>query len=679
MKQTNKFKLGAVRFKHFSHKSYSVFNSMHCIVNIGVITFSMLTFAHGGTVVAQNSNSTNEKNDDSDNTLDEIVVTTSQTTLPISKAARQIILLNANDIKQSAIQSLQDLLNYSSGIDVQQRGIHGVQSDISIRGGTADQTSILLNGINLSNPQSGHYSFDIPINLSDIDRIEILTGPASLSYGINAFSGGINIITKKKDDEKLYLKAQYGQNNLLQLEVSTAKNIKNYTNRLSAGYSKSDGCIKNSDYDLFNLFWQGNLTIENTNIEMLLSFNNKQYGANTFYSPAYPNQYDKTQSYFTALKAEFGTIFKFTPIVYWNRHHDEFQLFRDGTDFIPEWYKGHNYHRSDVYGVDLKMEYKSKFGISSFHSEFRNEGILSNVLGNELNTPRGRYTKSDNRTNIGYTLEHSILLDKFTLTLGVLANYNTSYSTSLKLYPSLNISYWLNNDIKLYTSWNKATHIPTFTDMYYSSATHIGNKNLKAEDSESIELGLNYKTKLINCYILGYWMRGKNLIDWIKHSPNDTQWIAENLSTIDKIGIEIGTMIFFESLSESLKQTSLNIGYTHLNQSKKSNLISNKALNHLRDKLTLQLDHKLTDKFQTRWNFRWQKRMGSYISYENYKPAIEKTYPSFCTLDIRFTYMLKHFNLNLDLNNVFDKQYFDLGNIPQPGFWLITSISYTIK
>lgn len=653
---------------------------MHRVVNIGVIAFSMLTFAHVGKVTAQSSYATllNDSIDE-DHYLDEVIVTTSQIAIPINQSAKQILIISKEDFKSTAIQSVQDLLNYSSSIDVQQRGVHGVQADISMRGGSSDQTAILLNGINLSNPQTGHYSFDIPVNLSDIDHIEILNGPSSLGYGVNAFSGGINIITKKKVDEKLFVKTQYGEHNLINLEASSSIQLQNYTNRISANYSKSDGYINNSDYNLFNVLWQGNLNIDQSKkIEALVGFNNKKYGANTFYSPSYPDQYDKTRSYFATIKGEIGDVLKFIPSLYWNRHHDEFQLFRDGTVNTPQWYKGHNYHQSDVYGLDLKVQYRSKYGISSMRSEFRNEGIVSNVLGTEMDYPKGKYTKTDNRTNISYVLEHSVLFNRFTFTAGILANYNTQSQDNFKLYPSINASYWITDEMKVYSSWNKATRLPTFTDLYYSSVTHVGNKNLKPENSESIEFGINYKVKFIDSYISSYWMKGTNLIDWIKNTP-DEPWKAENLTRINKFGVDIGTTIFFETISPIFKQTYLNIGYTRLNQTKESDLISNKTLNYLRDKLTAQLNHKIYKDLSMRWSFRWQKRMGGYLKYENLKPTTEVDYPAFSTLDVRFNYKLKSFNFTLDLNNIFDTHYYDLGNIPQPGFWLIGGLSYTLK
>lgn len=664
----------AYRFKRFAKKAYSAFNSMHKVVNIGVISGCMLTFAHSTETSAQTSINTNEPLKIAEKELDEITVTASRAELSLNQVPKLVTVISRAEISQAPVQSIQDLLNYVAGIDVQQRGGHGVQADISIRGGSFDQTAILLNGVNLSNPQTGHYSFDIPINLSDIERIEIIHGPSSIIYGASAFSGGINIITRKDSDHKAYAKVEAGGHGLFGAEINGVYNTENVSSRLSAGYNTSSGYIPNSDYDIFNMLWQTQLNVEKSKVDIQLGYSDKQFGANTFYSAAYPNQYDNTKSYFASVKGEVGTKLKFIPLVYWNRHDDDFQL--------DKYSQNHNYHQTDVYGSNLNLQYHSGFGITTFGTEFRNEGIRSNVLGLLMENQQGKYTKSDNRTNISYALEHNLLYDKFSLTVGILTNYNTALKGKYKFYPSVNLSYQLIEKLKIYTSWNKATRMPTFTDLYYTTATHISNYNLKPEDSESFELGFKYNTPLIKAYATGYIMKGKNLIDWIKRTPNSEKWESMNLTNVDKQGLELGATIFLKQLFSNLNPaTSIKLGYTRLHQKKDSeDYISNYTLNYLRDKFTLGVNHSIYKGLSASWYFRWQKRMGSYLKYENTQPTtMQVPYPAFSTLDLQLNWKIRDFSINLTANNIFDKKYFDLGNVPQAGFWLIGGISYTLK
>lgn len=686
MKQKQIIAQSAFRFKHFSRKTYSAFNSLNRIVNIGVITGCMLAFAHATQTTAQTASSSvvpvilPEENE-----LEEVLVTASRVTLPLGQSAKQVTIITQDELRRLPVQSIQDLLNYVTGIDLLQRSGHGVQADVSIRGGSFDQTAILLNGINLSNPQTGHFSFDVPINPNDIERIEIIHGPSSLVYGASAFSGGINIITRKKNKEKAYGKIQAGGHELFGLEAGGSVQAGISTHQLSAGYNQSAGYRENTDYKIFNSLWQTHIQSETSTLDIQAGYNAKKYGANAFYTPAYPNQYEETGAYFASVKGETGEKLKFIPSVYWNRHNDSFHLFRPNTPNIPSWYTAPNNHQTDVYGANLNLQYESVAGLTSFGSEFRNEGVLSSVLGKEMQTPEGRYTRSDNRTNISYALEHTLLLKRFTFTAGVMANYNTALQKKYRFYPSMNASYRLNNNFKLYTSWSQATRMPTFTDLYYNTATHTGNPNLKPEYSTAYEIGLNYRNRFLSGQLTAYSMQGDNLIDWIQTNPNE-KWQSVNLASMDKKGLEVNLKLYLnEWIKELYPSTSIQLGYMKLHQEGENvsgEVNSNYVLNYLRDKFTAQLTLPVyKDILTTNWNFRWQKRMGHYAKYAiETKTSHLEPYPTFSIMDFRLDYKInKNLSINLSINNLYNTYYFDLGNLPQAGFWMMGGVGYRIQ
>lgn len=671
----------AFRFKRFARKSYSVFNSIHKAVTIGVLSGCTLTSAHAASVNPVEKIRIETLSDTIPlRELDEVVVTASKVDLPLNLAAKQVTVITRTEIERAPVRSIEDLLNYVAGVDILQRGPHGVQADISLRGGSFDQAAILLNGVNLTNPQTGHYSFDIPVNLSDIERIEIVQGPSSLVYGASAFSGGINIITKKDTESNAYAKLEGGMHGLFGAEARGAYRTKSSVHRLSAGYKRSDGYIANSDYNIWNLLWQSRFDINNSFIDFQAGINDKAYGANTFYTAAYPNQFDDTQGIFASIRGETNGKLKFIPHIYWSRHYDEFQLIREGTPDVPAWYKDHNYHRSDVFGMNLNMQYASSLGITSFGGEFRNEGILSSVLGKPLAEPIGKYTKSDNRTNIGYFAEHTFILDKFTLSLGGLLNYNTAIVNKFDLYPAVNASFRAMGDLSFYASWNKATRMPTFTDLYYTTATHTGNSNLEAELSEAFEVGIKYASRIIRVNAAVFYMKGRNMIDWVKPSP-EALWESRNHTKLNKSGIETSVSLDLnEWFGEHQPLQSLSLGYMHISQDLvESELISNYTLNHLRHKFTANLYHKIAKNLSLSWNFRWQDRAGSYIQYVNLKPGERTNYKPFSILDVKANYTLKNTNIFVNINNIFNTTHVDLGNIPQPGFWLSGGVSYKFQ
>ena len=102
--------------------------------------------------------------------LDEVVVTGSRAPLTALQSAKVVAVITREDIHRAAAASINDVLKLATGVDVRQRGGFGVQTDISINGGTHDQVTILLNGVNISNPQTGHNAADFPVALDDIVR-----------------------------------------------------------------------------------------------------------------------------------------------------------------------------------------------------------------------------------------------------------------------------------------------------------------------------------------------------------------------------------------------------------------------------------------------------------------------------------------------------------------------------
>ena len=674
----------AIRFRRFERKRYAAFRSMHKVINIGVVTASMLQFALPDTVQAQKTVVANQINQEESVELDEIVVTASRAQNTLSQTPKIVTIISAREIVAAPVTSIQDLLEYAAGIDVRQRGEGGVQADISIRGGTFDQIAVLLNGINLSNPQIGHYSFDLPVNLSDIDHIEIISGPSSRIFGASAFTGAINIITKTEKENIISTSGYAGMHKLWNLGAAINHVIPHFRQRFSAGYTSSGGYTTNTDSKQLNLFWQSEIKSQSSNWQLQAGYNEKGYGANSFYSAAYPNQYDKTRSLFISAGGETTGKVKFIPKVYWARHFDRYELFRSNP---ADWYTGPNYHETNVFGANLNATTYWGFNKFNWGIEYRNEGVKSNVLGKLMDTPQkvpfekeGVYTKSDNRSNLSGFLEYNLLLSRFTLSTGVLINYNSSLNENVHLYPGRDLKNYLGKQFYLYGNWNRALRMPTFTDLYYEGKTNKGNPNLKPEESEAFEIGIKYETKGFRSQIASFYRKGKNMIDWVKEKPEDI-WESTNLTQVDNLGFETNLNIHPQELGyRQFFIQKIDLGYAFIHQNKNSqDYISNYALDYLKHKFTAQIHHSIYKGVSATWCVRWQDRAGSYTKYEELKPAYEEPYAPYCLVDLKINWGLQKLNLYMELNNLFNTKYYDLGNIPQPGIWVKTGVHYKLN
>lgn len=683
MKKEN-FKRGssAVRFKRFSRRPYAVFMSLKVEVTIGVLSAAMLTFANVDSVSAQTENHAKEKLYE----LGEVEVTGTRVPMTVSQAARMVTVLDRDDIAAVPAQSVNDLLKYAVGIDVRQRGDMGVQTDISIRGGTFDQITILLNGINICDPQTGHNAADFPVDISEIERIEVLEGPAGRVYGTSSLVGAINIVTRPDLQSGMELRAEGGSYGFFEGggHINLTKGA--FSNQFSGGFSRSDGFSRNaagrlnSDFKQAKAFYQGGYAHEKAEVRWHAGFTQKDYGANTFYSAKYDDQFEHTRKYYTAVQAETkGDVYRFKPSVYWNRSEDRFELVRNRPETVP-----FNYHRTDVYGLNLNNTLETALGKTAFGAEFRNEGVVSTTLGEPLHFPEpapggGEYTAGLNRTNLSFHLEHNILLRGFTLSAGVIAVKNTGNEMNFRFYPGVDASWQFARDWKLYASFNTSLRMPTFTELYYSVNGYKADRYLKPEEMKAYEIGVKYLTPGIRGTVSLFHYRGTNLIDWIKDLSEgaDAPWQSVNHAKVNTTGVETSLDVSFdEMLHRTFFIRNLTVSYAYIDQDKKSepDVQSRYALEYLRHKVVAQANLRVWRNLNLNVSYRWQDRMGNYeqngemVAYEPYS-----------LLDARLSWDTSFYRVYAEANNLLNRTYYDYGNIPQPGIWVRAGAVWRLK
>jgi iron complex outermembrane receptor protein len=660
-------------FKKWSNKRYGIFASLKAVVKICVIPIGYVLLAKPTATFAQVDTLSVSKNIE----MEEVVISTSKPATTYSELARVVAVISREEFSSAPISNLQELLESLTSVDIRQRGGHSVQADLVIRGGSFDQVLILINGINITDPQTGHHNLNIPIDLESIDRIELLQGPGARLYGPGAYSGAVNIITSTGKGNFAKVASTIGQYGLIKSNASAS--IANQRNRFyfSASSSKSDGYIENTDFNIANLFTHISHAGKTNSIDFQVGYQDKGFGAQSFYTPKYPEQYEKTETIFASV-AYNQTIsaLTFLPSVYFRSHNDRFELFRNQK---PLWYKSHNYHNTKVGGAKLEIVHISKLGRTRSGVEYRLESILSNVLGETLKNPKRipnfsdtSYTKGKTRGLVNLYADHTIYKNQLTFSFGGLYSINNDYGNNWNY--GCDISFRLWKSLSLFGSFNNAIRFPTFTDLYYNGPTNYGNINLKPEYADTYEVGFKKNGNGLNANLAIFHRRGRNVIDWVK-MPEDEKWTTTNHTAINTSGIELNANFKLADIFPAIYY--LNFAYQYIYSDKESGeLISYYALDYLKDKVTLSLSHRVWSDFSANWTTIWQDRAGTYTHFASER---ELPFEPFLLINLRVTYSKNGFTTFADINNLANNSYFDLGNIKQPGLWISIGLSYTIR
>ena len=680
-------KRSVLKFTHFSNRGYSLFAVLGKEVIIGVLSVATLQHATAHNV----SNEALQTSSDSTVTnkqvmLDEVSVTGTRAPLTVSQQARMVTVLSREDIQAAPVQSVNDLLKYAVGVDVRQKGALGVLTDVSIRGGNSEQITVLLNGINICDAQTAHNTFDFPVDISEIERIEVLEGPAGRVYGTSSLLGAINVVTKTPPSSSLSARIEGGSYGYLAAGARANIAQGRWNNQLSGSFTRSDGYLRNkanrlnADYKTSKAFYQGNYNDSQIAVRWHAGMSVKDFGANTFYAAKYDDQFEHTFKTFTALQAENKQgKFHIRPSIYWNRSMDRFELFRGA----PQKY-AYNYHRTDVYGVNLNAYFDWSLGRTAFGAELRHEELVSTNLGEKLERPHHihgtdrNYTNGINRTNLQFVLEHNIILSRFTLSAGVIAVKNSQADMNMRVYPGIDASYRMGNAWKVYASYNTSLRMPSFTELFYSVGGHKADKHLKPEELSALEAGLKYNAHGISGKTSIFYNQQKNLIDWISDGTLDANgsplWKSVNFGRINVVGVEASLRFDCRTLMPSqrfLKQFSLAYCYLNQNEKEHKGITSKYVLEYVKNKMVANLQLNLWRNLDLGLNYRLLHRMGGYIDTNNQR----HNYATYGILDTRLSWNTGKWTAFAAANNLLNRTYVDYGNVPQPGTWITAGIS----
>ena len=678
MQKNNFCEQKSFRFKHFSRKGYALFACMGREVLIGTLSVATLSHAKAESIsirpeVAEDTLSRSELR------LDEVVVTGSRAPLTLQESAKIVSVITRDDIHRAAAESINDILKLATGVDVRQRGGFGVQTDISVRGGNFDQITILLNGVNISSPHTGHLSADFPVSPEDIERIEVLEGPAARVYGTSAFNGVINIVTRQTGNgAQVHLVG--GQYGYAGGNASIGATLGTFHSQLSGGYTRCDGATPNSDFSSTRLFYQGNATIgSNVKVNGQVGYSYKPYAANTFYGASSTDQWESNERWMAAVGADiqWGRI-HLSPQLYLNRWYDHYQWHKDNP-------AGENFHKVESKGASLNAWMESLLGRTSLGFEVRDERIRSTKLGKLLSEDEWQatgghdgendkfYKYRDQRANVSAFLEHDVLLKQWTVSLGLMANLNDGLDTKWRFYPGIDVSYRPTEAWKLFVSWNMGLRMPTFTDLYYSGANIEGNSELKPEKTTDYQIGGRYTTRGFIAEVQGFYSHKKNMIDWVTY--NDANKVSDGIFhsvnfQMDNKGAEINLQMLPRQLwGENALVRKIGVQYSYIYEESEYDvdvIMSKYAMDYLRHKVIVSADSKIWKNLNLSLSWRWQDREG-------------KNNPAYALLDGRLSWDTAKWSAYIDGSNIFDKKYYDYVSIPQPGSWFRFGVRFSIN
>lgn len=584
--------------------------------------------------------------------LNEIIISENRLQTPFSKHARNIQLISKEDISKMPVKSINEVLSFIAGVDVRQRGPFGTQADISIDGGTFEQTLILLNGVKISDVQTAHHSMNIPVPLAAIERIEVLKGPAARVYGINALTGAINIVTKTSAKSTIDVNLQAGssfENKAIgdgngkyggasaQLALNMAG--KNSQHLFGFGVTDYNGQRYNSSTYDHKFFYQGNIDFDEKNkLNLMGGYIDNAFGASGYY--AAPGDKEAFEIVQTALLAvgsshQLSKNFSLRPRVSARYNWDDYRYFRNDLT------RARSLHQTKVWSAELNSTLHSTIGDFGFGLESRSDDIESTNIGDRERYNHGAYAE--------YKTE---ALKNLLLNIGTYVNYNTQYGW--QAFPGLDAAYLFAPKWKVAFNVGSSQRIPSFTDLYLNQRPgNIGNPNLVSENAWQYEFSLQYKAQ--SFYVQGgYFYRNiSDFIDWVRNStavPYQPQNFGNN--KIQGINLTIGQELNFSS--KSTFKYDLSYNYLHAGEMSYTNNITSKyVVENLKHQALMRLNYRYSN---------WQATLANrWIERELKNPYL--------ITDFRLMYGKSNWNIYTEVTNLFDKEYIEVAAVPLPKRW----------
>lgn len=559
------------------------------------------------------------------------------------------------------IRSVNEALAYVPGLDLRQRGVQGIQGDLSIRGGTFEQNLILINGFKLVDPQTGHHALNLPVLLTNVQNVEVYKSSGTRIFGQNAMTGAVNFVTQPERSYGVNMQLFGGNFGGLGFQSTVSAPVGKLRQSVSFGYDKSNGYWYNSDHTNQQVFYDAALPLgKKQELKALLGYSDRSFGANGYYTPLFPDQWESTQMAIAGLSHQ-AVMDKFTLLTKASlrSHRDEFRLKR----FDPAFYT--NKHWSEVVTVEETGKWVSKLGVTGFGGEWRLEGLNSTNLGER------------ERTYMSGFVDHTLkLMENKLILVGNVHYFNLHMNgnTYQKFLPGFEVAYLPLPSLRIYGNIGQSYRAPSYTELFYQDFSNVGNANLQPEYATNMELGASYSTtwgqsvsgsrdswkSKITLDASIYRRNTNNMIDWVRSTttPQDP-WMPVNLSNVIFTGVESNIHYRWNGDGKfMLREVSLGYNYTDASHQFVDPLQmsqSRYAFSGLRNQLVGRITANLTRWVAVSVAYRGVDRVGG---------------NSYSLLDAKIALNpSKAVTVFVEGNNLANTQYVEAGYVQMPGRW----------
>jgi outer membrane cobalamin receptor len=563
---------------------------------------------------------------------EEIVVTANAYPVPFENLSRSVDVFSREDIQALPVHSIADVLAMASSVDLRSRSPFGVQSDISIRGAAFSQTLVLVDGVRINDSQTGHHNSDFPVQLQDVERIEVLLGPGSSIYGADAFGGSVNIITRR-DAKGIRGSFSGGQYGFVEGAFSAGFRKGILEQSISVTGNRSSGFQYDRDFRNIVASARTNIGSRST---FFISHADKEFGANNFYGPAPSREWtDQTLVSFehrytgrSGLKAQVQG--------YYRTHGDQFLYDMRSPDLFK------SSHRTHSAGAVAKSQYPvTDTALLTVGGELGGDWIDSNNLGDHS------YSRTSLFTELQWSFGKTAAIFP-----GLRFDYYSNFGAAAS--PSLSGSWWIVPRLRLRSSVGHAFRIPTFTELYYHDPNNQASAFLEPETAWSFELGTDFvPARNWMASLTLFARRERNVIDWIRSSPAE-KWRTANIRKLQTRGVEIGMERYFGA------SAGLSARYTRISSDPGPvDYISKYALDYARDSWTASTFFPLPFRLVFRQTLNYKKRADG---------------RSYWLLDGGLERRFRRLTAQLGFSNLLDSQYQEIKGVDMPGRWFIFTL-----